>query len=99
MLHQGPHPRPGPIPLPLRLRQRPVTMTFPLSEVSGLRRTSAEDFALPGVRRISPDTGLPPVRRSGSTLLSCPWAAVATTEGISLVRLSTPRGAFIPKNH
>ncbi len=65
MLHQGANPRPGTIPLPLHLRQRPVTMTFPLSEVPGPRRTSAEDFPLPGVRRVPPDTGLPPVKKIG----------------------------------
>ncbi len=65
MLHQGSNPRPGTIPLPLRLRQRAVTVTLPLGEVLRSRRIPAEDLPLPGVRRVPPDTGLPPVKELG----------------------------------
>src|SRR5262249_46616866 len=40
-----------------------------------------------------------PCSRSGSTVLSATLAGVATTAWISLLRLSTPICAFIPKYH
>src|SRR5271166_1531018 len=54
---------------------------------------------LSAVGLIAPHPGLLSCNRSGNTVLSATLAGVAATAWISLVRLSTPKCAFIPKYH
>ena len=77
----------------LRLAQGPMAMGFRLDEVLGTGGVLPNHIASPHTRVSCPCS------RSGNTWLSCTFAAVAATEWISLVRLSTPRWAFMPKYH
>ena len=60
---------------------------------------SADHRPLAAVGLVAPHAGLPPVQKMGSTVLSATLAGVATAAWISLLRLSTPKCAFMPKYH
>ena len=55
------------------------------------------DMALSLIGLITPNPGSSPCSRSGSTVESATFAAVATAVWMILVLLSTPTWAFMPK--
>jgi hypothetical protein len=63
------------------------------------RGVPADHRPLAVIRLIAPHPGLVAVQQIGSTVPSATLAGVATAAWISLVRLSTPKCAFMPKCH
>jgi hypothetical protein len=82
---------------PLDLIHDAAVTIAAIGEIPGLGRMLPDHRPLAAIGLVTP--GLCPCNRSGSTLLSATLAGVATTAWISLLRLSTPKCAFIPKYH
>jgi hypothetical protein len=70
-----------------------------IGEILGLRRHLANGLALAAIGLITPHPGLIAMQQVGQDVQSATLAAVATTVWITLVALSTPICAFMPKYH
>jgi hypothetical protein len=68
-----------------------------VGEILCPQRFLADRGPLTAIGLIAPNTGFLAMQQSGKTRPSATLAGVATTAWISLVRLSTPRCAFMPK--
>src|SRR5262249_59818705 len=98
MFDPGPDLRLGAIFRPLDLIHDAAVAVTAIGEILGFWRVLPDHRPLAAIGLIAPPGSLP-CRRSGSTVLSAALAGVAATAWISLLRLSTPRCAFMPKYH
>jgi len=100
MLDLGPDSRLGAVLRAFRVRQSAVAAALLLDKVSRLRCMLADQLALSGIGRVTPDTGLPTVQQiaqqSGYRAHWLPWRL---PNGSAWPRLSTPMWAFMPKYH
>lgn len=86
----------GEVASPFLLTQQPMAMRFHLDKTLGVGGMVLNHLMLSSVGRVAPHPRLLPMQQTG---LSCTLAAVAATERISLVRLSTSICAFMSKYH
>ena len=98
MLDPGAYLRLGSVLRPLNLIDRILEPIATVGEVLRLRRMRADDLALPVIGRVAPDARLLAMQQVGQPRV-VHVGRVATTEWISLVWLSTPMCAFMPKYH
>src|SRR6202007_2856624 len=99
MLDPGPHSGLGAVFPPLDLIDNTAVTVAANGEIPGLGRMLPDHRPLSAIDLVTPHTGLLPMQQLGRTVLSATLAGVAATAWISLLRLSTPRCAFIPKYH
>jgi len=99
MLDPGPHFGLGAVFRPLDLIHDTAMAVASIGEIPGLGRMLSDHRPLAAVSLITHTRVSCPCSSSGSTVLSATLAGVATTAWISLVRLSIPTCAFIPKYH
>src|SRR5690242_1815957 len=97
MFDPGPHFGFGAVFRPLDLIGNTAVAVAAIGEVAGLGGMLPDYRALSAVGLITPYPGLLPVQQLGQHVLSATLAGVATTAWLSLVRLSTPKCAFMPK--
>src|ERR1700760_1045742 len=99
MFDPGPHFRLGAVFRPLDLIDNTAVAVAAIGEIAGLGRMLPDHRPLSAVGLITPPAGLLPVQQLGQHRAVGELAGVATTAWISLVRLSPPKCAFIPKYH
>src|SRR5690242_15651633 len=99
MLDPGPHFGLGAVFRPLDLIDNTAVAVAAIGEIAGLGCVLPDHRSLAAVGLITHTRVSLPCNNSGSTVLSAALAGVATAAWISLVRLSTPKCAFIPKYH
>ena len=99
VFNPGPDFRFGAVFRPLGLIDNTAVAIAAIGEIPGLGRMLPDHRPLAAVSLVTPHPGLAPVQELGNTVLSATLAGVAATAWISLLRLSTPKCAFIPKYH
>jgi len=95
----GPHFGLGAVFRPLDLIDNPAVAVAAIGEVPGLGRMLADHRALAAVGLVAPHPGLVPVQQLRQHRAVGDIGGRRPTAWISLVRLSTPKCAFIPKYH
>src|SRR5438105_14273372 len=98
MFDPGPHFGLCAVFRPLDLIDNTAVAVAAIGEIAGLGRMLPDHRPLSAVGLITPRVSCP-CNSSGSTVQSATLAGVATTAWITLVRLSTPKCAFMPKYH
>src|SRR6476646_9347844 len=99
MFDPSPHFGLGAVFRPFDLIHNTAMAIASIGEIPGLGGMLFDHRPLSAVGLITHTRVSCPCNNSGNTVLSAALAGVATTAWISLVRLSTPKCAFIPKYH
>src|SRR5215831_16581311 len=99
MFDPGPDLRLGAIFRPLDLIHDAAVAVAAIGEILGFWRVLPDHRPLAAISLIAPHPGLLAMQQIGRTVLSAVLAGVAAIAWISLVRLSTPRCAVMPKYH
>src|SRR6201984_2067210 len=99
MFDPGPHFGLGAVFRPLDLIDNTAVTVAAIREIPRLGRVLPDHRSLAAIGLITHTRVSRPCSSSGNTVLSATLAGVATTAWITLVRLSIPKCAFIPKYH
>src|SRR5215469_8740031 len=99
MFNPGPHFGLGAIFRPLDLIDDTAVAVAAIDEILGLWCMLPDHRPLAAIGLITPHPGLPAVQQIGQHRAVGALAGVTTTAWISLLRLSTPKCALMPKYH